>query len=196
MQLDAVVFDLDGVVRHYDRAEEAAIERRHGLEAGSLLITAFGSPAGQDLMCGRIDHDEFALRVGELVGSHDAALDLVATRATVDDRAVELVLALQDVVRVALLTNGSLRTPTELADAGLDRVFDHIFNSAVIGVAKPTAAVYHHVLEVLDVSADRALFVDDHLPNIDGARGVGMHTHHFSDLDELVVHLETFGLSV
>ena len=37
MDLQAVIFDLDGVIRHYDRNHERDIEVRFGLAPGTLL---------------------------------------------------------------------------------------------------------------------------------------------------------------
>lgn len=194
--LRAVVFDLDGVVRHYDRTHEADIERRFGLERGSLLREAFASDVGDDLMCGRIDHDGFVERLGAVLGSVAAAQELADMRATVDPEAVRLVQRLQEEMPVALLTNGSRRTRLELEEQGLAGVFDHVFNSAELGVAKPSPRIFRHVLEVLDVGAPAALFVDDHPGNVEGARAVGMIGHHYSGLAELTAHLAALGLEV
>jgi len=195
-EIRAVVFDLDGVVRHYDRDHEADIEVRFGLEPGSLLREAFGGDIGDDLMCGRIDHAEFVVRLGAVLGSVDAAQELADMRAEVDPDAVRLVQHLQTQLPVALLTNGSRRTRVELEEQGLAGVFDHVFNAAELGVAKPSPRIYRHVLEVLGVGAPMAVFVDDHLPNVEGARAVGMVGHHYRGLDELVGFLDGLGLDV
>jgi putative hydrolase of the HAD superfamily len=41
MAIEAVVFDLDGVVRHFDRDHLAEVERAHGLAPGELIQVAF-----------------------------------------------------------------------------------------------------------------------------------------------------------
>ena len=78
--LDAVVFDLDGVIRHYDREHEREIERRWGLATGSLIRTAFGGELGHSFMTGRIDHDAFRHGLSELLSSEGAAAEFVKAR--------------------------------------------------------------------------------------------------------------------
>ena len=49
----------------------------------------------------------------------------------------------------------------------------HRFASHVLGVEKPDARAYRHVERVTGHSADRIMFFDDLLENIEGARAVG-----------------------
>lgn len=192
--IGAVVFDLDGVIRHYDRVRQRAIEVRHGLGEGSLFTAAFGGSAGRRFMRGEIDHDEFAMAIGESVGSQPAAVAFLAERAAVDREMVELILAVRQRVRVALLTNGSRRTRAELDESGLTHLFDHIGNSAETALPKPEAGAYLHVLDALGVDPSAAVFVDDHLPNIEGAERVGMVGHHYTGVGTLAAFLGWHGV--
>lgn len=194
--VEAVIFDLDGVVRHYDPAVARRIEKRHLLPAGSLVGTAFGGALGNSFVCGELDHYEFATLVGDLIGSRPAAFEFLAARAEVDLEAVALVRWLQKLMPVVLLTNGSLRTRTELAAAGLQDVFNHVFNSAETGVPKPQPGAYLNVIETIGIAAESTLFVDDHLPNVAGAREVGLIGHHFQGLIELRAFLAAQGVTV
>ena len=54
-----------------------------------------------------------------------------------------------------------------------------LFLSYQIGVRKPHADIYHHVLEALDAEGSQCFFIDDLPGNIEAARGVGMHAHLF-----------------
>jgi putative hydrolase of the HAD superfamily len=186
--VQAVIFDLDGVIRHYDRTHERDIEARYGLAPGSLLATAFGGETGHDFMCGRIDHDEFERRLSGPLGA-GAAAEFVAMRAVVDPEAVALVRHLQVRMPVALLTNGSTRTRSELAEAGLSDAFHQVFNSAETGVPKPHVQAYLNVVEALGQHPSATAFVDDHPPNVDGAVAAGLVGHHFVGLAELRVFL-------
>lgn len=192
--LAALIFDLDGVIRHYDHAHTREVERRHGLVGGSLLHAAFGGDLGRTFVCGDLDHDQFAAALGELIGSTGAATEFVAMRAEVDHAAVGLVRGLQERLPVALLTNGTVRTRAELAEAGLADAFDHVFNSAETGVPKPEAQAYLNVVSALDVAPATVAFVDDHLPNVVGATSAGLVGHHYQGLDELRRFLAIYGL--
>ena len=193
--LEAIVFDLDGVIRHYDRAHEREIEQRWGLATGSLISTAFGGELGHSFMVGQIDHRGFELGLAELLGSDGAAAEFVAMRAEVDHEAVEIVRHAQGLLPVALLTNGSVRTREELDESGLHDAFDHIFNSAETGVPKPHARAYLNVLDVLGAPPAATAFVDDHEPNIVGAEQVGMRGHLYVGIEELRGFLRGNGIA-
>ena len=53
--------------------------------------------------------------------------------------------------------------------------FDVVIDGSVAGVFKPDPAAYRLTLEALEVAADQAVFVDDHVPNVEGALALGMH---------------------
>lgn len=52
--------------------------------------------------------------------------------------------------------------------------FRKIFLSSTIGLRKPDAAAYDHVVQVIGVPADRIVFFDDLAENIEGARERGL----------------------
>ena len=41
MAIEAIVLDLDGVIRHFDPDHPTRVERQHGLPPGSLVTAAF-----------------------------------------------------------------------------------------------------------------------------------------------------------
>lgn len=194
VELTALVFDLDGVIRHYDHGHTRNIEDRHGLVAGSLMHAAFGGELGRSFVCGELDHDQFADALGGAIGSTIAAAEFVEMRAEVDPEAVELIRRLRRRLPVALLTNGSVRTRTELAEAGLADSFDHVFNSAETGVPKPSAAAFLNVVRAFGALPEAVAFVDDHEPNVEGAINAGLVGHHYRGLDELRRFLGEWGL--
>ncbi len=60
-------------------------------------------------------------------------------------------------------------------------VFDVVVFSAEVGMRKPEAAIFHHILSRLEVEPQEAIFVDDLLPNVEAARALGIHAIHFRD---------------
>lgn len=185
-QVDAVVFDLDGVIRHHDRAAQGQIEKDHRLPEGSLFRAAFGGALGRRFVRGELDHDEFAMAIGEIVGSIQAGTEFLALRAEIDAAIVDVIRQVRDLVPVALLTNGSRRTRAELAEAGLSDAFDYIFNSAETGIPKPEPGAYLNVVAALGTEPSSVVFVDDYPPNVAGAIEVGLIGHHFVGVDSLV----------
>ncbi|MHB1795291.1 MAG: HAD family hydrolase [Acidobacteriaceae bacterium] len=76
----------------------------------------------------------------------------------------------------------------------LDR-FHHLTWSCELNLIKPMAAIYEHTLEKLNVRADEALFLDDRLENVEGARAVGIHSLLFRGVGNLQEDLQREGLT-
>ena len=53
-------------------------------------------------------------------------------------------------------------------------LFDRVFYSQEMGLAKPSAAIYQQLLLELDTTPSRVLFFDDLLSNVDGAAALGI----------------------
>lgn len=191
---EVVVFDLDGVLRHFDRDAERELEARHGLEHGALLDAAFGDELGLRLVTGEIDWPEFADGLAARIG-RPATDEFLAMRAVLDHAAVQLVHDIRAAGRpVALLTNGTLRTEEELVEHGIAQVFDRVFNAARIGVAKPDPLVYEVVTAELGVAPAGIAFIDDVGANVTAARSAGWSAHHYQGLDEARAWLCGLGL--
>jgi putative hydrolase of the HAD superfamily len=73
--------------------------------------------------------------------------------------------------------------------------FHHLTWSCELNLIKPMAAIYEHTLESLNVRADEALFLDDRIENVEGARAVGMHSLLFRGVQNLQEDLQREGLA-
>ncbi|MEG3087651.1 HAD family hydrolase [Sphingomonas sp. PB4P5] len=76
-------------------------------------------------------------------------------------------------------------------------VFDRFRDIVVSGnekLTKPDAAIYRLALERFGLAAEQAVFVDDRLDNVDGAKAVGMHALLFTDADTLRRDLADLGI--
>jgi HAD superfamily hydrolase (TIGR01509 family) len=62
--------------------------------------------------------------------------------------------------------------------AGVLGHFREIFLSSAIGLRKPDAAAYDHVVKAIGVDPERIVFFDDLAENIEGARGCGLTAIH------------------
>lgn len=72
--------------------------------------------------------------------------------------------------------------------------FDHCTWSYELGIAKPDPQIYIHTLEKLGAKAEETLFLDDRQVNIDAARGLGIISLLFTDVDDLRSELDSLGL--
>lgn len=191
----AVVFDLDGVVRHFDPEHVQAIERRHGIAEGSIESFAFAQPHIEDVTTGRISRTDWVEMIAQHIGSAAAAAEWGSQPSRVDPEILQLAAALRETgIVTAILTNGTDTIPAEAVELGLVRHFDPIFNSAAIGYIKPDERVFLHVLDRLGLEAQEVFFTDDSERKLHGARACGMHAHHFAGIDRLRAALARYGL--
>src|SRR3954471_24705472 len=63
--------------------------------------------------------------------------------------------------------------------------FREIFLSSSIGLRKPDAGAYDHVVKAIGVPASRILFFDDAAANIEGARSRGLAAIHVTSMDDV-----------
>ena len=87
--------------------------------------------------------------------------------------------------RVIVLTNATDTIGSELERDGLTGVFDEVYASAAVGVAKPDEGAFAHVLEREGVAANDAIFVDDSARNVDAAKALGMRPFVFGSVQQV-----------
>ena len=64
------------------------------------------------------------------------------------------------------------------------------------GLVKPDPAIYRLLLERYALNAERTVFIDDKIENVDAARALGFHGIHFTDPALLRPALRALGLPV
>lgn len=178
---DAVLCDLDNVIRFYDTTHLASLERAAGLPEGTTEDIAYAPATDLPLLLGRISPDEWVEAiVSGLVGRVDEARarELGRALARAPFRADEEVVAMLRRVRarvpLVLVTNATLRLEDDLAALGIGDLADHVVSSAVEGVAKPDPEIYRIAAARAGVPPDRCLVVDDRQENVDAAVALGM----------------------
>ncbi|PZX50971.1 HAD family hydrolase [Algoriphagus chordae] len=99
---------------------------------------------------------------------------------------LELISKLREKFQVGVLSNTNLihilavnRILKE--DHGLenfDPIFDWVFLSHEMGLSKPSPEIFEKMLVDLGTSADRVIFFDDLIANVEGAKAVGIQAVH------------------
>ena len=64
-------------------------------------------------------------------------------------------------------------------------LFNKIYYSHKIGVRKPEARAFQIILDENKLTADQVLFIDDSSQHIEGAKKLGIKTHHLKDGEEI-----------
>ena len=72
--------------------------------------------------------------------------------------------------------------------------FREIFLSSTIGLRKPDAAAYDHVVQAIGVPASRIVFFDDSADNIAGARARGLIGVHVTSTEDVARTLAELGI--
>ncbi|MFC8274900.1 HAD family hydrolase [Streptomyces sp. NPDC057271] len=178
---DAVLCDLDNVIRFYDLAPLAELERAAGLTEGTTAKVGYAPETDLPLLLGRITKEEWVSAIASALSgqvSQAHAHGLGAALADAPFRADEAVVALLRQVRrhmpLVLVTNATLELERDLESMGLADLADHVVSSARVGVAKPDREIYEIAAERAGTVADRCLFVDDRLENVQAATALGM----------------------
>jgi len=187
--IDVVVFDMDGVIRHWTGDAMRRFEEEHDLEPGAVGAAAFSAPLYEQAMTGELTAEEWAARIGERLAEEHPHVDVdacstmwLATEWRVDEEVVAIARALQAAgQRTAIFSNASTRLEQDLSTMGVAELFHHVANSSRIGLAKPDVAAFDHVAAELGVAPERLLFVDDRDDNVRGALDAGWHAVRMRD---------------
>ena len=71
---------------------------------------------------------------------------------------------------------------------------ERVFASCYLKMAKPDARIYRYVLNHTGVAAAEAVFIDDRIENVKGAKRVGIAALRFTGYDKLVSDLNRLGV--
>ena len=72
--------------------------------------------------------------------------------------------------------------------------FREVYLSPAIGLRKPDAAAYDHVVKAIGVPASRILFFDDLAENVEGARARGLLAVHVRSSADVAAALDALGI--
>ncbi|WP_103955481.1 HAD family hydrolase [Nonomuraea solani] len=187
---DAVLCDLDGVLRHFDHAAQADIEARYGLP---LMETAFDPELIMPATLGQVSEAQWVESIIAALGGDErvrqAMAEFVTIRFWVDEEVRTLLARAQAQVPVILVTNAMDTLEEHLDLLGLTYFADDVVSSARVGVAKPDRRIYEIAAERAGAAPERCLFVDDRLQNVEAARSLGMTGVHYRSFQDLAAVL-------
>ncbi|MGW1194804.1 HAD family hydrolase [Streptomyces sp. NPDC002536] len=189
---DAVLCDLDNVIRFYDTAPLAELERAAGLAEGTTAGVAFAPEVDLPLLLGRITKEEWVDSITSALSDRippAQARRLGMALADAPFRADATVVALLRRARrhmpLVLVTNATLELERDLESMGLADLADHVVSSARAGVAKPDREIYEIAARRAGTAVGRCLFVDDRLENVEAAGALGMTGVHYREPADL-----------
>ena len=195
--IKAVIFDMGGILETpFDDALFPELARMLGIPEPQLRRAR--SVDGLALTLGRMTLREFYARVAREAGSPVEADAAVARHLAVYEAAtgpldagvLALVQALRGRQVVACLTNTEVEVGRFNRDRGLYRAFDRAFLSTELGLHKPERAIFDRVMAELGIAPAEAVFTDDKLENVIGARTAGLHAIQYRDLASFSTEFE------
>lgn len=194
---DAVLCDVDNVIRSYDPSGLHALERAAGLAEGTTAKVAFAPETGLPVLLGRVDLQEWVQAIAEgLSGlvpeatAWDLGTALLESPFAADETVVSLLRRARTRVPLVLVSNATVRLEDDLTALGLADLADEVVNSARVGLAKPDPRIYRLAADLAGVRPERCLFVDDSEENTEAATDLGMQPVHFRTAQDLERALE------
>ncbi|MCZ7425231.1 HAD-IA family hydrolase [Micromonospora sp. WMMA1949] len=184
----ALLVDFDGVLRRWDPAVAAGVEREYGLTEGVLGEIAMSWGLLQPVLTGQVSHAQWMMSVADaltpVVGvdrARAAVQEWQSYRGEVDPEVLAFVREVRAAgIRVGLGTNATDLLDADLAALDLTGELDVIVNSSVVGVHKPAKEYFQAACEALETPPGRVLFVDDEDRAVAGARVAGLSAHRWS----------------
>jgi glucose-1-phosphatase len=198
---DALLFDLGRVVLDIDFGKAIACWAGHaGCEPGDIVKRFVRAEAYRDHEVGKIsDADYFeTLRAALGVKLSDAQFlegwNAIFTGEMPDIAPLLARAAKRLPLYVFSNTNNAHVEYFSEAYADLLGHFREIFLSSSIGLRKPDAAAYDHVVKAIGVPAPRILFFDDLAENVEGARARGLTAVQVTSSDDVARALVALGI--
>ncbi len=114
------------------------------------------------------DHDDIAAAIARQAASY-CRLWVEANRPVLE--------RLKERYPLGLVSNNFGNLAAQLAELGLEDLFDVAVDSTLVGVSKPDPRIFRIALEALGVPPRQAAYVGDHFENdVRGAKAAGMRT--------------------
>lgn len=200
MVVDAVIFDLGGVVLGSPLQAFRDYEAELGLSPGAIGRVVVRS--GADGAWSRLERGEHAmadfehafdaeLRAAGVPASAAVLMERIAEYSPPRPEMVAAVRRLRELgLRTAALTNNWV-SPDQQGKMDLLRgEFDVFVESARVGMRKPDPRIYLLTCEKLAIEPKRAVFLDDIGENLKAARALGMTTIKVVDPADALAELE------
>jgi putative hydrolase of the HAD superfamily len=201
--IEAVVFDMDGVLCHYRRERRLALLASwSGRRPDDIHAAIWRSGFEDEAERGVLSADDYLKAFGERMGYPLTASQWVeARRVAIEPDPAVLTLARQASAScpVGMFTNNPWLLKRHIAEVfpAVPEIFGpRAIFSAELGRCKPDPEAFRRLAGRLEVAPERILYLDDDAAYVAGARGVGLSAEQVSDATEVRRSLAARGLPV
>ncbi len=201
--IQAVLWDFGGVIlsspfeafNHYEKANDLPSDFIRTVNTSNPHDNAWAKLERNDVS--PVEFDALFSTESEALGHRVPGRDVLALLS--GDVRSEMVEALDRVIAAgfatACLTNNVVSDDTAAHKrpdvAAVMSKFDHVVESSKVGVRKPEPRFYEIACELVGVSPDRCVFLDDLGINLKPARAMGMTTIKVAGADQAITDLES-----
>lgn len=197
--IKVLLLDVGGVIVPPANPDALArIARQLDMSAAEIGALFYEWEPWYALSTGRLEEDAYWRALGERVGWDAADLRRLVAPVwepnRVDEAVMDLARALHGRMRLAILSNATIRLEDHLRRLGVAPYVDPIINSARIGLRKPDPRIFAYALDALGVAPGAVLFVDDKQRNTTIAEQMGIPSVLFDRATTLASELAARGL--
>jgi glucose-1-phosphatase len=195
----AIVFDIGNVLLRFDF--NLAIQRVAPFcSVEPSEIHALLEPLKVDLERGRIGGDAFLREMASGIGFSGELGELRSAWQEIFspiEHTHQLVAQWKGRLPLYLLSNtNDIHAEYFLREYPVFNSFDGAVFSHEAGVMKPDSGIYEHTVEKFGLKVETTLFIDDLLPNVSAAAGLGWLVHHYHEREHhaLVARAQSLNL--
>jgi len=197
MPIKAIFLDYGGVLSQMvDEAPRLELAERYGVSLSRIYNLLFDTQAAIQAALGEITNEHHWHAIYEILRvppeERDEFYRQFWSADGLNQELVDHLPLLHERYKLGLLSNanGDLRQVMNERwhIAGL---FDGMIISAEVGLLKPDRRIYELAVNSLGVQPDEAVFIDDMLPNVEGARVAGWHAIQYFNNRQMLSELES-----
>lgn len=196
-----IIFDLGNVICDIDFNLTVEAFNKLGSDKVDLTLDNYMEhPVFGALEKGEISTEQFRDEVRSLLelDLSDQQIDEAWAAVVInsDQARIDMLSELGEKYKLFLLSNTdgihiekAVRVINETTKGDFLSLFEEVYLSHLLKLAKPSAEIYEFVLNDADMKASETLFIDDNLPNIEAARQLGIQSYHFDSKKEKLIDL-------
>ena len=182
----AIIFDIGGVLwRAGDLTVHRQWEKRLSLPEGQLAEIIVSSPSSAKATIGQATLDDVWQEVKNRFALSSVEMERLKvdfwTGGVWDTDLLAFIRSLRSRFKMGTISDAWPGAREAVKDYVNNDLFDVSLFSAEEGIQKPDPEIYLRALTRLGVKPHEAVFTDDNLPNVEGARSLGMAGIHFID---------------
>ncbi len=196
-QIENLIFDLGGVIILSDKVDFSEFDDKFSLPRGTakkVVSACFKKKETQENFDVR---SYFKKNFEDLLSfqEYNSILEAVFQSERVNKELVSWIEKKRNDYTILLLTNNTPALGELLGKKfKIEHLFDYVFNSAEIGLAKPDPEIFKYVLNKTGNKPEACFFVDNSPENTKTASNLGLNTVTFQGNNNFFKKIESFQL--